>query len=101
MTEQTIYIQGVVFNETTRCTLSDLCRLCNVNTEMIHQMIAEGIISPEGQSEMEWRFTSLAIKRAQTTMRLHRDLEVNLPGCALILDLLDELQELRCLSRRR
>ncbi|NLX18711.1 MAG: MerR family transcriptional regulator [Desulfobulbus sp.] len=101
MTEQTIYLQGVVLNEATRCTLADLCRLCNADVEMIHEMIAEGIIIPEGQSEVEWRFTSLAIKRAQTTMRLQRDLEVNLPGCALILDLLDELQELRCLSRRR
>lgn len=101
MTEQRIYIQGVVLNEETRCTLADLCRLCGVTAEMIHEMIEEGIITPEGLSAREWCFTSLAIKRVQTTLRLQQDLRVNLPGCALALDLLDELEELRHLSRRR
>lgn len=101
MTEQRIYIQGVVLNEEIRCTLADLCRLCGVTAEMIHEMIEEGIITPEGPSVREWCFTSIAIKRVQTTLRLQQDLRVNLPGCALALDLLDELEELRYLSRRR
>ena len=101
MTEQRIYIQGVVLNEETRCTLADLCRLCGVTAEMIHEMIEEGIITPEGPSAREWCFTSIAIKRVQTTIKLQQDLRVNLPGCALALDLLDELEELRHLSRRR
>jgi chaperone modulatory protein CbpM len=101
MTEQRIYIQGVVLNEETRCTLADLCRLCGVTAEMIHEMIEEGIITPEGPSIREWCFTSISIKRVQTTIKLQQDLRVNLPGCALALDLLDELEELRPLSRRR
>lgn len=100
MIDQTICIHGMVLNEETRCTLADLCALCGVNTEIIHEMIEEGIITPEGSSSMEWRFTAIAIKRVQTTIRLQRDLRVNLPGCALALDLLDELEELRLLSRR-
>lgn len=101
MTEQRIYIQGIVLNEEARCTLADLCRVCSVNAEMIHEMIEEGIITPEGPSMREWHFTSLAIKRVRTAIRLQQDLRVNLPGCALALDLLDELEELRRLSRRR
>lgn len=101
MTEQRLYIQGIVLNEETRCTLADLCRLCSVNAEIIHEMIEEGIITPEGPSIREWHFTSLAIKRVRTAIRLQQDLRVNLPGCALALDLLDELEELRRLSRHR
>ena len=101
MTEQRIYIQGMILNEETRCTLADLCRLCRVNAEIIHEMIEEGIITPEDPSTREWHFTSIAIKRVQTTIRLQQDLRVNLPGCALALDLLDELEELRRLTRRR
>jgi len=100
MTEQKIYIQGVVLNEETRCTLTDLCRLCGVNAELIHDMIEEGILSPEGHSPQEWRFTFIAIKRVQTAVRLQQDLRVNLPGCALALELLEELEELRRLSQR-
>ncbi len=100
MTEQKTYIQGLVLNEETRCSLADLCRFCGVNAEIIHDMIEEGVIDPEGLSPREWRFTYIAIKRVQTAVRLQQDLRVNLPGCALALDLLDELEELRRLSRR-
>ncbi len=101
MTEQILCIQGVVLNETTRCTLPDICTLCGVNAEIIHEMVEEGIITPEGRSALEWQFTSIAIKRVQTAIRLERVLHVNLPGCALALDLLDELEELRRLCRHR
>ena len=101
MPEQTAYIQGVVLNEETLCTLADLCRVCGVTAELIHDMIDEGILLPQGQSPREWRFTCVAIRRVQTVVRLQRDLRVNLPGCGLVLDLLDELEELSRLSRRR
>ncbi len=100
MTESQNYIQGMVLNEETFCTLADLCRFCGVHAEVIHSMIDEGVITPEGYSPREWRFTFVAIKRVQTALRLHNDLRVNLPGCALALDLLDEIEELRRFSRR-
>ena len=99
MTEQPTYVQGMLLNEETICTLGDLCRLCGVHPELIHEMIEEGILTPEGFSPREWRFTFLAIKRVQTTIRLQNDLRVNLPGCALVLDLLEELEALRQIAR--
>ena len=101
MTEQITYLQGTLLNEETRCTLADLCRLCGVNAEVIHDMVEEGVITPEGLTPREWRFTFVAIKRVQTAVRLQHDLRVNLPGCGLVLDLLEELAELRQLSRGR
>jgi chaperone modulatory protein CbpM len=101
MTEQTMYLQGMILNEDTRCTLADLCRLCGVPAEVIHEMVEEGIITPEGLSPGDWRFTCVAIRRVQTAVRLQHDLRVNLPGCALALDLLEELEELRRLFRVR
>ena len=95
MTEQTMYLQGVILNEDTRCTLADLCRLCGVPAEVIHEMVEEGLLTPEGLSPGDWRFTCVAIKRVQTAVRLQQDLRVNLAGCALALDLLEELEELR------
>ena len=100
MTEQRIYIQGMVLDEETRCTLADLCRLCGVNAELILDLIEEGILSPEGRSPQEWRFSFVAIKRVQTAVRLQQDLRVNLPVCALALELLDDLEEQRRLTRR-
>lgn len=100
MSEQRIYIQGTLLSEETHCTLAELCLRCGVDAAMIEAMVEEGIITPADSTASEGCFTALAIKRVQTAMRLHRDLRVNLPGCALALDLLDELEELRRLVRR-
>ena len=95
------YLQGTVLNEEILCSLAEICRFCGVTAERIHEMVEEGVISPHGLSPREWNFTTIEIRRVQTTVRLQNDLQVNLPGCALVLDLLEELEELRLLSRRR
>jgi chaperone modulatory protein CbpM len=100
MVEQPTYITGILLDEETRWTLADLCRLCDVSAEMIENMIEEGIITPEGCSPREWSFPFAAVKRILTVIRLQKDLRVNLPGFALALDLLDEIEELRLLTRR-
>jgi chaperone modulatory protein CbpM len=60
-------------------------------------MVNEGVLTPEGYSPETWRFNAAAVKRIQVTLRLQSDLRVNLPGAALALDLLEELEELRSL----
>lgn len=95
------YIQGVVLDEELRCGLAELCKYCGVNAEIIHEMIDEGVITPEGASPQEWHFTAIEIRRVQTTLRLQNDLQVNLAGCALVLDLLEEIDELKMALRRR
>ncbi|PID71938.1 MAG: MerR family transcriptional regulator [Desulfobulbus propionicus] len=95
------YIQGTVFDEELQCTLAEICKFCGVSAELIHDMVNEGIMTPSGSSPLEWHFTPIEIKQVQTTVRLQHDLQINLPGCALALDLLDELEERRQLSRRK
>lgn len=99
MSEKITYIQGTVLDEEMQCSLVEICRICGVHPESIHDMVEEGLISPEGATPIDWRFTSIEIKRVQTTVRLQNDLRVNLAGCALVLDLLEELEELRRLNR--
>ena len=50
--------------------------------------------SPLGGSRHEWRFTRLSVVRVAKARRLERDLDLNPPGVALVLDLLDELDAL-------
>lgn len=97
----TITITGTVLDEDMRCNLGDLCRLCGVPADSILEMIDEGMLCPQGESPAQWRFTAVEIKRVQTAIRLQRDLRINLPGCALALQLLEELEELRRLYRLR
>jgi chaperone modulatory protein CbpM len=101
MTSKRILISGTLLDEDLECSLHDLCRMCNISAEIVNEMIDEGLIQPHGVEPRQWRFTAIEIRRVQTTLRLQRDLRVNLPGCALVLDLLEELEELRCRNRLR
>ena len=88
-------VTGVVLDEHSRFTLVELCHLSESNAEYIIELVEEGLIEPEGPSTPEWRFDSRALKRLQKTIHLQRDLRINLAGAALVLDLLEELEELR------
>jgi chaperone modulatory protein CbpM len=53
------------------------------------------VLQPAGQQPQEWRFTGAALRRARLAQRLAQDLEVNMPGVALALDLLDQIERLQ------
>ncbi len=91
----TTEIQCTVFDESSAYCLKDLCRLCRVHAQFIHELIDEGILSPQGNDPQNWRFGAVEIKRIQISIRLQEDLRINLPGTALALDLLEEIEELR------
>lgn len=95
MTSTLKYLHGTILDEDMEYGLYDLCDLCNISAELVHDMIDEGVIEPRGPEPRQWRFTILEVRRIQVTLRLQRDLRINLPGCALVLDLLDEIQELK------
>lgn len=84
-----------VFDEGRRMHLDELCRICGVETTVIVEFVSEGILEVQGQRQEEWYFTGVSIKRVRTALRLQQDLDLNLPGVALVLDLLEELEELR------
>lgn len=100
MSKDLIYLTGTLLDEELECSLSDICRLSNVSLDVVQEMIDEGLLCPRGRNPMEWRFTAVELRRILITLRLQRDLRLNLPGCALVLDLLEELEELRQRQRR-
>jgi chaperone modulatory protein CbpM len=88
-------IELVVVSEGLELSLLELCEACGVNAECLFDMIQEGVLEPRGIDPAAWRFDVRALDRARMATRLQRDLELNLAGAALVLDLLDELRTLR------
>lgn len=88
-------LPGMIVDENTGLTLAEISRACAVHAEMVMEMVAEGLLMPEGNEPQFWRFTSLHLRRANQALRLQHDLGVNLAGAALALQLLDELEILR------
>lgn len=81
--------------ETKLYTLSELCEICGIHADMIVEMVEYGIIEPMGESQQQWLFAEPALVRTKTALRLQKDLQINLSGLALVLDLLEEVDELR------
>jgi len=95
MTGRARSITAVVLDEHTEFTLGELCRLCRVHGEFVVELVEEGIVDPRGRDPRRWRFTGVSVRRVRRAVRLHRDLGLNLPGVALALELLDEIDRLR------
>nr|MDP2191009.1 chaperone modulator CbpM [Rhodoferax sp.] len=90
------HLSGTVLEQQTELTLDEVGRACAVQAGFIMELIEEGVIAPLAGSEPQsWRFTSLQVRHVKVAWRLQRDLGVNLPGAALALQLLDEVETLR------
>lgn len=76
-------------------TLAELSQCCGVTVEKLLVLIGEGVLTPAGRTQREWRFSGPEIARAQSALRLERDLGVNPAGAALAIELMDEMQQLR------
>ena len=88
-------LAGAIFEETALLTVRDLSRMCAVEERHIVEFVEEGVLSVVEIDTSEWHFTGAALRRARLALRLERDLELNLAGVALALDLMEELQTLR------
>lgn len=76
-------------------TLGQLCRACGVHADWIISLVEESIIEPHGEDVRLWRFSGASLVRARSALRLQNDLGINLAGIALILDLMEEMENLR------
>jgi len=97
---KTELLTGIVLDEQAELSMSDLCRACCQHAEWIVQLVDEGILEPAGRNPAQWRFPGASLHRAHTAMRLQRDLDINLAGVALALDLMDEIESLQALLCR-
>ena len=84
-------LHGTIIDDESGLTLEQLCRICRLRSEFVVTLIEEGILDPEGENPATWRFPGISVSRVRITVRLQRDLEINLAGAAMVLDLLDRL----------
>ena len=88
-------LTGVILEDEVRLTLRELCDTCTVHTGFVIDLVNEGVIEPSGMEKSHWCFTGLSLRRIKTAKRLQRDLDINLAGIALALDLMDEVEQLQ------
>ena len=89
------WIEGSIVEHDVHMTMVELAQATQTPEDLIMAWVSEGVLSPAGGSPEDWRFSGNSLQRAKTAARLMHDLELNLPGVALALNLLEELDLLR------
>ena len=98
--DQQPVLSGELLEEDNEITLVQLCQTCRVEAETVEALVEHGILAPSGKRGSHWCFTAASVKRTQIALRLQRDLDVNLPGAALALELLERIDALEARLRR-
>ena len=87
-------LPGTIFDESTMLSLEDLSRMCSVDERHIVEYVQEGVLNVI-EVRSQWQFSGDALRRARLAVRLARDLELNLAGVALAVNLIEEIAQLR------
>jgi chaperone modulatory protein CbpM len=95
------FLSGDILDEGIEVSVTDLCRMFAVEEHHIIELVEEGVLGTHATvnvieiDKTEWRFHGTEVRRARIALRLERDLGINVPGVALVLELLEELEQLR------
>jgi len=89
------WIEGAIVEDEVHMSIVEISQAVRAPEDLILSWVSEGVLSPAGSSPEDWRFSGDSLKRAKTAAHLTHDLELNTPGVALALDLLDEIARLR------
>jgi len=87
-------VTGILLDEESELSLSELCHACGVPAERIIALVEEGIIEPRHR-QPQWRFSGICVRRVRRAYTLERDLGINLAGAALAIELLEEIERLQ------
>lgn len=100
MKSVTVY-SAVMVDEDAPLSLYEMACLCEQQTDWVVTLVREGLVFVERgvviteTSPEQWVFASAAAARARQIARVQRDFEVNLDAAALMVDLMQEVRELR------
>ncbi len=94
MVLQTI-VEGVVMDETTTIALVEVCEKYHISESVLREMIEHGLFNHQTSPSKIIHIDQQTLSRIQSAFRLQEDLELNLPGVVLVLELLEELEQVR------
>jgi chaperone modulatory protein CbpM len=81
-------------------TISEIAFKCGCRVDVVKRLVDFGLVDPiEGPPDVPL-FSPMAVSRVSRALRLKRDLGLNLNSLALVMELLDRIEELEDRLRR-
>lgn len=97
MTDTAIHspIHSQLIDDDITLSMTELCHCCGMSHDTVTAWVFEGVLQPQGEQPQEWRFNGPMLRRARLAQQLAQEMEVNPPGIALALDLLERIDTLQ------
>ena len=88
-------IEAHVVDADTLFSLADFAHACGQSHDWVLQLVEHSIVLVQGTQPEQWQFAGQDVQRARRAFRLQRDFDASFSAVALMLELLDEVQDLR------
>ena len=95
MDKNTIITGTLMDDNTIDISFTQVCHLYHIPEEVLIELLEYGLFNEVTQPTKQVAFNPSMLNRIQSARRLQDDLDVNLPGVVLILELRDELERMR------
>jgi chaperone modulatory protein CbpM len=93
-------LTGNVIGDEAVLSIEELARACSTEAQWVIELVAVGLLGPQGTETSGWRFRAADLICARRVARLQRDFGATVEAAAVMIDLLDEIEQLRaCLKR--
>jgi len=83
-----------MLNDNIFYTTNAVCYSYRLNQDTVDEMVSWGIAEPTGDRPEKWLFTHSDFERIGRALRFRNELEINIPGAALALQLLEDVKNL-------
>jgi chaperone modulatory protein CbpM len=93
-------LTGSVIGDEGVLSIEELTRACSVEAKWIIELVSMGVLEPQGTDISRWRFRAADLTCARRVARLQRDFDASLDAAAVMLDLLDQIEQLRARLKR-
>ena len=90
---------GVCLADDHALELDAFAAACGIEAAFVRLLVDEGLVRPV-VLQPAWRFGGEELGRVRRICRLQRDFEANLQSVAVMLDLIDEIEQLRAQLQR-
>ena len=93
---QTHILTGIVLDQS-QLSLNELAQACTIQPQWIIQHVLDGLLLHSPPADLNrLRFNSDALIRTRRLLAVERDFDANPELAALVVDLIEQLEQLKC-----
>lgn len=97
ITPHTQILLGQIVEEEITLTLDELSGACSVERTRIVELVEHGLLDAGGATSQQ--FSGDSLRKSLLALRLQRDLDINVAGASLVVELLERISKLEAQLR--